>query len=182
MKIVAFIFARGGSKGLPRKNLLEINKLPLICHSINIAKKLIDPQNIYLSTDDDEIAEVGKKNGAQIINRPPELAQDDSSEWLAWQHAISWVIKNKGNFDIFISLPATAPLRSVEDVEKCITKFIENKESDLLITVSKSRKSPWFNMVKINKDNTVSLITTGEKFHRRQDAPKTFDVTTVAYV
>lgn len=183
MKIVAFIFARGGSKGLPKKNLLKINNITLIGHSINIAKKLVSPENIFLSTDNDEIAEVGIKSGAQIINRPLELAQDNSSEWLAWQHAINWVIKHRGDFDIFLSLPATAPLRIMQDVENCITKFIKNKQSDLLITVSKSRKSPWFNMVKINEDESVELISTGKNMpYRRQDAPQTFDVTTVAYV
>ena len=182
MKTVTFIFARGGSKGLPKKNLLQINGIPLIGHSINMAKKIVSENNIFLSTDCEEISKVGKDLGVQIIKRPQNLAEDNSSEWLAWQHAINWVLSKHGAFDIFLSLPSTAPLRIEKDVRESLKKFIQRKDADILLTISKSKKSPWFNMVKIYKDSTVSLINSSKDFNRRQDTPPTFDITTVAYV
>ena len=84
MRTFAFIFARGGSKGLPRKNILELGGKPLIVHSIEIAKKVSQIEEIFVSTDDQEIAEIANRNGAVTINRPVELATDNSPEWLSW--------------------------------------------------------------------------------------------------
>ena len=112
MKTFAFIFARGGSKGLPGKNLLNLDGMPLLAHSIMIAKDIDKISRIFVSTDSPEIAEVGIRYGAEVIDRPIELAQDDSPEWMSWLHAINWVEGREGLFDCFVSLPATAPLRA----------------------------------------------------------------------
>ena len=81
-KTCAFIFARGGSKGVPRKNILPIGGLPLIVHSIKVAQSLENIEGIYVSTDCEEIASIAAAAGAEIINRPIELATDTASEWL----------------------------------------------------------------------------------------------------
>ena len=78
-----FIFARGGSKGLPGKNMLPINRMPLIGHSIEIAKISKKIDKVFISTDCKEIAQAGDLLGAEVINRPPELASDTASEWEA---------------------------------------------------------------------------------------------------
>ena len=78
MRIFAFIFARGGSKGVPLKNIRELSGQPLISYSINLAKKIKSIEKIFVSTDDKKISEIGKLYGAQIIDRPAELAQDNS--------------------------------------------------------------------------------------------------------
>ena len=88
MKIFAFIFARGGSKGIPGKNIRNLGGKPLLAHSILMAQSIDKISRVFVSTDDQEIADIGAEYGAEIIERPPELAQDDSSEWLAWLHAI----------------------------------------------------------------------------------------------
>jgi len=91
MRTFAFIFARGGSKGVPGKNIKEICGKPLIAYSIEIAKEIKSIEKIFVSTEDDNIATVAKEFGADIIPRPHLLAKDDSPEWLAWQHAIKWL-------------------------------------------------------------------------------------------
>tara|TARA_B100000963_G_scaffold358412_1_gene383025 strand:+ start:669 stop:1349 length:681 start_codon:yes stop_codon:yes gene_type:complete len=180
MKIYAFIFARGGSKGLPRKNILPLKGLPLIAHSINTAKKIKEIDKIFVSTDDTEIANISKIYGAYIINRPKNLASDNSSEWDAWKHAVKWVEKKYGNFDIFLSLPATSPLRSCDDVKNCLNRLDDNL--DIVITTTPAKRNPWFNMVSKNKSGEVSLAFKGKKIVRRQDAPELFDICTIAYV
>ena len=181
MKFYAFIFARGGSKGLKKKNILNLDGKPLINHSIDIAKEIKNIEQIFVSTDDKEIANIAINNGAKVINRPKELAGDKSSEWLAWQHAINYIFKIFGEFEGFISLPATAPLRSKEDVEKCIFKLEDN--ADLIVTITKSKKHPSFNMVKIFNEDKISLLEDNkDNIHRRQDVSTVYDITTVAYV
>lgn len=180
MKIYAFIFARGGSKGLPKKNILKINGLPLIAHSINTAKDLNEVDKVFVSTDDDEIAKISSNFGAYIIKRPKELALDHSPEWLAWTHAIKWVYEKHGEFDIFLSLPATSPLRSINDVRKCLKKL--TPDFDMVITITPARRNPYFNMVNKDKFDEVQLVINNKKLVRRQDAPEVFDICTIAYV
>ena len=86
-RTIAFVFARGGSKGLPNKNILKLGEKPLIAHSIELAKNINEIENIFLSTDSDHIANIGKDYGAKIIKRPSNLASDKSPEWLSWIHA-----------------------------------------------------------------------------------------------
>jgi len=180
MKTFAFIFARGGSKGLPGKNLLNLGGKPLLAHSIMIAKDIHKISRIFVSTDSPEIAEVGIKYGAEVINRPSELAQDDSPEWMSWLHAINWVEDREGLFDCFVSLPATAPLRIKSDVTNCMDLL--DKQTDVVVTVSESSRSPYFNMVKKEKNYIKLLIESEKLYSRRQDVPQIYDMTTVAYV
>ena len=175
-----FVFARGGSKGLPGKNLLPINGVPLIGHSIEIAKKINQINKVFLSTDSDEIAEVGKLFGAEVIERPEDLASDTASEWEAWKHAIEHVGKKYGDFDQFISLPATAPCRRYIDVHRCMQALVD--DVDMVITTTESHRNPWFNMVTNNSEGYARLVNTSQGFKRRQDSPKCQDMATVAYI
>jgi CMP-N-acetylneuraminic acid synthetase len=184
MKYIVLICARGGSKGLPGKNIKPLNGIPLIGWSINIAKQIDRVSRIIVSTDSEEIAKVALEYGAEVpFMRPKELAQDDSPEWLVWKHAIKHV-ESYGNEDIdaIIVLPVTAPLRSVKDIDACIDLF-EEGEIDSVITVSEANRSPYFNMIVNNDSGYASLVISPEnQITRRQDAPEVFDMTTVAYV
>lgn len=181
MKTHAFIFARGGSKGLPKKNIKLFNGKPLIQYSIEVGLQISTVDKIFVSTDDEDIAKISKALGAEIINRPPELSKDDSPEWEAWQHAINWVQDRHAKFDQFISLPATSPLRLVDDVNAAISKK-NNLNADICIAVTPSSHSPYFNMVKLS-DNLVELVNKSDSLTtRRQESPKIFDITTVVYV
>jgi N-acylneuraminate cytidylyltransferase len=184
MKYIILICARGGSKGLPGKNIKPLNGIPLIGWSINIAKQIKRSSRIVVSTDSEEIAKIALKYGADVpFMRPKNLAQDDSSEWLVWRDAIRYMENDMNeNIDAIIVLPVTAPLRSIDDINACIDLFEEEKV-DSVITVSEANRSPYFNMTVNNDSGYASLVISPEsRIVRRQDAPEVFDMTTVAYV
>src|SRR5690349_10660690 len=121
MSVIAFIFARGGSKGIPRKNLRTLGGRPLLAWSIETAAACPEIDRVIVSTDDAEIAEVGRAHGAETpFMRPADLATDTSPEWLSWQHAIRTVRSQSGPFDLFVSVPTTSPLRRPEDISAAI--------------------------------------------------------------
>ena len=178
----AFIFARGGSKGLPGKNIMPLLGKPLIQYSIEVALKTIGIEKVFVSTDDANIATVAQSNGAIVIDRPIELAQDNSPEWLAWKHAINWVKEQYGDFNEFVSLPATSPLRSVKDVESAMFRR-SDIGADICIAITPASRSPYFNMVKESSNNLIELVNKPDNsISRRQDAPEVYDITTVVYV
>lgn len=182
MRNIAFIFARGGSKGLPGKNIKLLGGKPLIQYSIETAKKCPSIDEVFVSTDDAAIAEISRQAGAIIIERPSELASDTSPEWHSWKHAIDWVRNKYGIFQNFVSLPATSPLRNVSDVEGAISQ-LESSLADICISVTPASRSPYFNMVKMLGDETCELVIKPKgSLSRRQDAPEVFDITTVVYV
>jgi CMP-N-acetylneuraminic acid synthetase len=181
MRIFSFIFARGGSKGLPGKNIKLLNGEPLIAYSIKIAHKIDRIERVFVSTEDEEIAKIAIENGAEIIHRPVNLAQDDSPEWEAWKHAIDYLHSQGEEFDIFLSLPTTSPLRSVSDVTACLD-LLDN-DTDFVVAITESSRSPYFNMVSESTDGYISLMMTSKVKHsRRQDVPLSYDMTTIAYV
>lgn len=177
----AFIFARGGSKGLPGKNIKPLAGKPLLQYSVESALACSAIDKVFVSTDDEDIARVALSAGALVIERPAELATDTSPEWLSWRHAIEWANAEFGGFDSFISLPATSPLRSVEDIEAAIQQRKVAK-ADICISVTPASRSPFFNMVKQVGGGFVELINKPDTdVTRRQDAPEVFDITTVVY-
>lgn len=178
-KTYAFIFARGGSKGLPNKNILKVGGVPMIVRAINISKSINEIAETFVSTDCKEIASMARQHGAVTIMRPQSLSTDDAPEWQAWQHAIEHVKKERGGFDIFISLPATAPLREAKDVQRCI-RALKN-EIDIVVTMTISKRSPEFNMVEKKDTGNIKLLNSGN-VSRRQDAGRCYDMATVAYV
>jgi len=183
MNITAFIFARGGSKGLPNKNIKILNGKPLIAWSIEHAKAVKRVGRVIVSTDSEEIARIARKYGAEVpFMRPLELATDESPEWLSWQHGLKYLESTDGCLpDLMVSIPATAPLRDVEDINNVIDEYQRN-DTDMVITVTESYRSPFFNIVKESLNGYVDLFMSSEKVvSRRQDCPKTFDITTVAY-
>lgn len=179
---IAFIFARGGSKGVPGKNIKILGGIPLIAHTIQSAQKSSLIDRIIVSTDDEDIATVSNDFGAEVpFIRPGHLASDTSSELDAWKHA---VVELNTEFDVFISLPPTAPLRSVGDINRCIHVF-EDTDADMVITVKEASRNPFFNMVKMDSNDYAQLVinqSEGGSYIRRQDTPKVYDMTTVAYV
>jgi len=184
MTAVAFIFARGGSKGLPGKNILPFGGRPLIAWSIEQAMAIQRIKRVIVSTDSEEIADVARCYGAEVpFLRPKELAQDSSPEWLAWRHALNYISESTGVMpEAMVSVPATAPLRLVEDIEKCLDEY-EKGSADIVIAVTDAHRSPYFNMVNLSPDGTVSLVNPlKSEITRRQDVPVVYDMTTVCYV
>jgi N-acylneuraminate cytidylyltransferase len=184
MKTVAFIFARGGSKGLPGKNTRTIGGKPMIAWSIEQALAVRRIERVIVSTDSDEIATISKQYGAEVpFIRPAHLATDSSPEVLSWRHGLEYLKETTGSMpEVMVSLPATAPLRSITDINNCLDEYEKNL-SDVVITVSDSHRSPYFNMVRQNSDGTYGLVNPpASAINRRQDAPVVYDMATVCYV
>ena len=183
MSTVAFIFARGGSKGLPGKNTRSFGGKPLIAWSIECALSVKAIDRVIVSTDSEEIAETSRKYGADVpFMRPRELATDESPEWLSWKHGLDYLMHSSGGLpEVMVSLPTTSPLRSVSDVDSCLEQFSKGG-CDVVVTVSEAHRNPYFNMVTENMDSTVKLAIENYPVTRRQDAPVVRDMATVCYV
>lgn len=184
MSTVACIFARAGSKGVPNKNIQTFNGKPLISWAVELALEVKQINEVFVSTDSEEIAEIARMAGATTpFIRPSDLATDTSPEWHSWQHFIKFLADKAGRLpEVFLSLPATSPLRSTIDVENCLNEFKKGR-ADFVVGITPSQRNPYFNMVKKGEDNQVDLvIQQGDKYSRRQDTPEVFDLTTVCYV
>ena len=139
--VLAIIPARGGSKGIPGKNTRVFAGKPLIAHSIETALNCPLINRTVVSTDDAHIAEVAKAHGAQVINRPDELAGDTALVIDAIRHAVLEVEGEGETVDIVILLEPTSPFRRAEDVEKCIQVLLEDR-ADSVATFTESHVSP----------------------------------------
>mgnify|MGYP001765642545 CR=1 FL=1 len=184
MKATAFIFARGGSKGLPGKNVRPLAGKPLIAWSIEHALSVSRIDRVIVSTDSEDIAAVARAHGACVpFMRPADLAADNSPEWLAWRHALNFLAVAEGKLpEVMVSVPATAPLRQPIDIENCLDEYAKGG-ADVVITVTEAHRSPYFNMVRENPDGSVALvIPPASAIARRQDVPIVYDMATVAYV
>lgn len=182
--ILGAIFARGGSKGVPRKNIKLLAGKPLIAYAIDTAKAVPLIDRVIVSTDDAEIAQVAKQLGADVpFMRPVALAQDKTPELLAWKHAIEIMETKLGHpVDVMVSVPTTSPMRNSEDVARCL-QLLLSSDADIAVTVTEAHRSPYFNMVTLDGDQNAKLVipSIGGILTRRQDAPVVYDMTTVAY-
>jgi len=188
-RIVALVCARGGSKGVPGKNLREIAGRSLVEHAVEVARACRRVERVVLSSDSPEIAERARRAGAEVpALRPAELATDSSPEWLTWQHTLGLLDASAGPLpiDALVVVPPTAPLRAVCDVEACIERMCEGLREapplDAVFTVTPSHSNPYFNMLAMDSDGHVRrVLELDPPVHRRQDAPLVYDITTVAY-
>jgi N-acylneuraminate cytidylyltransferase/CMP-N,N'-diacetyllegionaminic acid synthase len=171
-KILALIPARGGSKGLPGKNIRTLFGKPLIAWSIEagLNSKYVD--RVVVTTDDQKIASVAKKYGAEIpFMRPKELANDKSSSIDVVLHALDYLKKQGSEFDYIILLEPTSPLRETEDVDKSIEMLVNNRSGAVsIVGVSKVEAAhPMFD-VKINKRGLLEhYMGSFQKYTRRQE-------------
>lgn len=183
--IIGFIFARGGSKGVLGKNIRNLAGKPLIAYAIEAALQSKYIRKVIVSTDCEKIKEISVKFGADVpFLRPAELAQDHSPEWTAWQHAIRFVNDKESlrDFDVFVSIPCTSPLRTAIDLDNCISAYLEGG-TDIVVTVKNAARHPSFNMVTLDHNKQANLVMPPNiSINRRQDANQLYDMTTVAYV
>ena len=170
MKILAVIPARGGSKGVPRKNIRLLNGKPLIAYTIEEAKKSKYIDRIIVSTEDKEIAEISTKYGAEVIERPAELARDDTPTVDVVLHLLDSL--NHYEPDIIILLQPTSPLRTYEDIDSALVLFINNN-CDSVVSVCEIEHTPYWSF-KI-EDGYLKPIF-GEEYlkKRRQELPKVY--------
>lgn len=185
MSVLCTICARGGSKGVPGKNIRELLGKPLIAYTIEQALRsdLID--RVVVSTDSEEISEVAKSLGAEVpFLRPAHLANDKAPKLPVIQHAVEFYGKELGfTPDYVIDLDPTSPLRLDEDIVKCLHLISTDAACDSVITGYRSNKNPYFNMVEISSDGYGRLSKSTEKrVSRRQDAPIVYAMNASIYV
>lgn len=178
-KLCCIIFARKGSKGLKNKNILDFCGKPLISHTIEFFQREFPDEDLHISTDSNQIIELARPYNINIIDRPSKLADDKAKEWDAWKHAIK-LLSPDINSKIFLSLPPTSPLRKGVDVKKVIDKVLSG--ADISFCITESNANPHFNMVKLkNEDKFELFLNDGQVYHRRQDVPLAYNITTIAY-
>jgi len=125
MNIHCIILARGGSKGIFNKNIINFCGKPLLAWTIEQCKNAEKISDVWVSSDDDDILNIAKKYGAKIIKRPNEISKDASSSESAWQHALDYLHNNDVLVDIVLGPQVTSPLREVSDIDNAITSFID---------------------------------------------------------
>lgn len=182
-KILAIIPARGGSKGLPGKNIRPLLGKPLIAWSIEHAQKSKLVDEIFVSTDSREIADVAEQYGVKVPElRPAELAVDTAPSSVFIEYTINKYKSEGIDFDYFILLEPTSPLREVEDVDNSIIELIDNPEFDSIVGVCKAEDVHPAFMVKIDNSGKLQPYETEMKALRRQDLPDVFYFEGTVYV
>ncbi len=144
-EVLALIPARGGSKGIPRKNLLPLAGKPLIAHTIARAKACSTITRVLVSTDDTEIAEVSRRHGAEVpFMRPPEFAGDLSTDFEVFRHALAWLAEKEGYRPrLIVHLRPTGPVRRVELIDEAVTLMLAHPEATALRGVAPAQQTPY---------------------------------------
>jgi len=161
VEILALIPARGGSKGLPGKNILPLNGHPLIAYSVAAGLKTPEITRVICSTDSADIAKVARDYGAETpFMRPPELAQDYSNDLEAFSHALKWLEINEGYVpDIVVQLRPTSPIRFISDIQSAINSLSDHPEIDSVRAVSEPTTTPYKMWITDNKGLLSPLLT-----------------------
>jgi N-acylneuraminate cytidylyltransferase len=143
-EVMALIPARGGSKSVPRKNLLSVAGKPLIAYSIMHAQACPSITRIVVSTDDDEIAEVARRYGAEVpFKRPAEAASDTATDFQVFQHALGWLGERGYAPELVVHLRPTGPVRQTERIERAVALMLESPEADSLRSVGTAEQTPY---------------------------------------
>jgi len=169
--ILAIIPARKGSKGIARKNLRPILGKPLITYTIESALEAKWIEKVIVSTDDQQIERICTRMGAEVINRPAQLATDDSPVIDSVFHVLDFLKKEGYEPDIVVVLQPTSPLRNVKDVEKAIALYVEN-DCESLISVCETKDSPYW-AFRMARGFIKPLMGLGYLNKRRQELPRT---------
>lgn len=170
MKILGIIPARGGSKGVPRKNIRKLAGRPLIEYTLDACRAAVSLTKFTISTEDDEIAKISLANGAHVTNRPAELARDDTPSLPVIQHAVTAYEKEFGlKFDAICLLQPTTPLRRGEDIDNAVKQFLETK-TDSLVSVCQipDKFHPNWAYLRNEEGRLVRAISSKELEPRRQ--------------
>ncbi|MBB6327738.1 N-acylneuraminate cytidylyltransferase [Algoriphagus iocasae] len=180
MKILYLIPARGGSKGVPKKNIKDLAGVPLIGHTIKAALEVADADDICVSTDSNEIAEVAKSFGLSIpFLRPAEIASDHATNEQVILHALNFY-RNKGViYDYVVVLQPTSPLRKGFHIKEALNLI--DKNSELIVSVKETDSNPYYVLFEENQEGVLDKVKKGV-FTRRQDCPVVYELNGAIYV
>ena len=173
--------ARGGSKGIPYKNIKPLNGKPLICYSIDVAQQFTSNENICVTTDDDKIIEVAENYGLKVpFKRPDYLATDTSGSNEVIQHAWQFYADKGKHYDAILLLQPTSPFRKVEFLKEAVELYDDS--IDMVTSVKCSSSNPYYDVYEEN-DNGILVLSKGDgSYVRRQDAPKVWQLNGSIYV
>ncbi len=180
--ILGVIPARAGSKGIKNKNLQSIANVPLIAYTIRQALRYAGIDRVIVTTDSKKIALVAVRYGAAVpFLRPKQLGRDRTPMLAVLKHALVecekfYACRVKG----VVLLDPTSPVREPKEMETMIKMFVRH-QPDLLVAVTPSRRSPYFNML-VKETNGYARLISKKKFFRRQDAPRAFDITNTCWI
>jgi len=186
MNILITICARGGSKGIPGKNIRLLNGKPLIAYTIDTARKFALKHNadVALSTDSAEIKNAAAEFGLDTsYQRPEELATDTAGKIdviADVMHHVEDMYSRE--YGIVLDLDVTSPLRSMADVENAYTQLLQNSDALNIFSVSPAKRNPYFNMVEEGEDGFFHTVKDGKLFKSRQQAPKVYDMNASFYI
>ncbi len=181
MKTLFLITARGGSKGIPGKNIKLLGGKPLICHSIDRAREFADDADICLSTDSEEIAETARRYGLAVpFMRPAELAGDTAGSYEVIMHALDFYKKKGVDYDRVVLLQPTSPLRTREDIAQALSLW--TPETDMVVTVTEAKANPYYDAFETGPDGYLHISKGEGKYTRRQDAPEVWQYNGAVYV
>ncbi len=183
--ILGTICCRGGSKGVPGKNIKDLKGKPLIAYTIEAAKGSALINDLIISTDDDNIAGIAKQYGAAVpFKRPADLANDTASKWPVFIHAVEEYEKITGEtIDYLVDLDVTVPLKTPGDIDGAIQMALSDTSTDVVITGYEPERNPYFNMMEVKENGFAEIVKKGERpIVRRQDAPQVYSLTPAAYV
>jgi N-acylneuraminate cytidylyltransferase len=182
MNPLIIIPARGGSKGIPHKNIKLLNGKPLICYSIDIARQYTTDENICVTTDDNEIVSVVERYGLNVpFVRPAELATDTASSNDVLVHALNFYESKGQQVDVVILLQPTSPFRKVSFVKEAVELY--NEDLDMVVSVKETSANPYYNCFEEDKNGFLSISKSiSHPITRRQDAPKVWEYNGSIYV
>lgn len=170
---VALITARGGSKGLPRKNVIDLNGRPLIGWTIKAALDCPLLDRVFVSTEDTEIAAVSRAFGAEVISRPAELAHDTTSSELVIKHTIDWLEEQSIHCSNMVLLQPTSPLRTSKHISESL-EYFNNKQAHCVISVFEPPHTPIKAYMETANGSMIGLYSESAPYSRRQDLPRAF--------
>ena len=180
MKPLVVIPARGGSKGVPGKNIKILGGKPLIQWTIEEARKVFPDELICVSTDDNEIKEIVEKAGLRVpFLRPGELATDTAGTYEVLIHAINFY-EQKGYFpNVLILLQPTSPFRKAEHIKEALTLY--SNDIEMLVSVKETKVNPYF-VIREEGENGFLIKSKESSITRRQDAPKVWELNGAIYI
>lgn len=183
MKTLFLIPARGGSKGIPGKNIKKLGGKPLICHAIDQAKALTDQENICLSTDSPDIRKVAEDYGLPVpFLRPAVLATDNAGSYDTIIHALDYYKSQGRIYDTLVLLQPTSPFRQVQHIQEAINLFEQHPECEMVVSVKEAECNPYYAAFIENPEGYLSPIFKEKQFTRRQDCPKVYQYNGAIYV
>lgn len=182
MKYLVIIPARGGSKGIPHKNIKQLVGKPLIHYTIDVARQVSEDADICVSTDDPEIIKCVEDYGLKVpFVRPAELATDTAGTYEVLLHALDFYEKQGRSYDAVLLLQNTSPFRTVENVKGALALY--RSDIDMVVSVKESASNPYYNCFEENEDGFLKkTLEADPKLVRRQDAPVTYEYNGAVYV